>query len=139
MSLFNQSSGNGGGGEKYDYVPDGFYTGELEKFEEGPTFTDPETGAPQPKVRWCWRLANADGSPVIHNGEPVVISEITSDKTGEKSTAAKWFSAHLKRTFNNRTDNVEQVMMDCVGKRVNLVITTKTSGYKKIDVFPASN
>lgn len=134
--LFRQ--GGGTGGEKYEYVNDGFYVGELSHFEEGPVFTN-EDGTPAPKVRWIWNLFQADGvTPVMHEGNVVQIGEITSDKTGERSTAAKWFSAHLKRNFNSRVDIVEQVMLDCEGCKVNLVISTKPSGYKKIDVFPAS-
>ena len=74
----------------------------------------------------------------MHEGNQVVISELTSDRTGERSTAAKWFGAHLKRDFNNRNDNVDAVMQECVGKKVNLIISTKATGYKKVDAFKGS-
>jgi hypothetical protein len=74
----------------------------------------------------------------MHEGNHVVISELTSDRTGERSTAAKWFGAHLKRDFNNRNDNVEAVMQECVGKKVNLIVSTKSTGYKKVDAFKGS-
>lgn len=131
-------TGGGAGGEKYEYINDGFYVGALDHFEEGPVFTN-EDGSPAPKVRWVWKLFQADGTtPVMHEGNQVTIADITSDATGERSTAAKWFTAHLKRNFNNRVDSVEQAMLDCEGRKVNLVISTKASGYKKVDVFPAS-
>ena len=126
-------TGGAGGGNKYENVKDGFYKGVLKKFEEGPTFNDRETGEPQPKVRWVWDLQTPDGRDL---GEE--ISELTSTATGERSTAAKYFSAHLGRAFDSRVDDVEMTMEACIGKVVNLAVSTKPTGYRKVDVFPGS-
>ena len=133
MGLFY--TGGGGGGEKYEHINDGFYIGELKEFEEGPVFTN-DDGTPQPKVRWVWDLYEQTGNPVMHENAQATISELTSDKTGDKSTAAKWFTAHTRKPFSNRVDNVEATMVDCLNKRVNLVVSTKPTGYRKVDVFP---
>lgn len=137
-SLF-KSSGNGGGG-KYESIKDGLYKGTLLRFEEGPTFYDTKQiteqypqGTPQPKVRWTWDLSAADGTAL--NTE---ISELTSDATGERSTAAKFFSAHLGRTFDNRVTSVDEAVRESLGKTVLLSVSTKPSGYRKVDVFVAN-
>lgn len=139
MTLFKAPSA--AGGSKYEHIKDGLYKGKLLRFEEGPTFYDTKDiseaypqGKPQPKVRWIWELYTADGTPL--NEE---ISELTSDATGDRSTAARFFTAHLGRTFDNRSDKLNDVMVECAGKMVLLSISTKPSGYRKVDVFPSSN
>ena len=137
MVLFKQN--RGASGEKYEYLNPGSYIGELVKFSEGrlrPNFDDPVNGPPKQMVNWHWNLYQADGvTPVMHEGNQVEYTAETSDRTGQRSTAAAWFSAHLKRKFDSRTDDVERTMEDCIGKRVMLILTEKESGYKKTDVF----
>lgn len=132
---------NAGGGSKYENIKDGLYKGILKAFEKGPTFYDTKNitdeypeGRPQPKVRWIWDLYTADGTPL--NEE---ITELTSESTGDRSTAGRFFTAHLGRAFDNRIDRLEDVVPLCIGKTVLLSISTKPSGYRKIDVFPSSN
>jgi hypothetical protein len=138
LGLFETPTYTGVAGEKFEYVPNGSYIGELVGYEEGPTFKDQETGEDQPKVRWQWKLYMPDGTtPFINDGEQVIISELTSTKTGRGSTAGKWFEHHLKRSFDNRKDDVEATMRECIGTRAMLIVTEKASGYKKIDVFRA--
>lgn len=139
MTLFKGAAVAGGG--KYENIKDGLYKGKLARFEEGPTFYDTKEiseqypqGKPQPKVRWIWELFSVDGTPL--NEE---ISELTSDATGERSTAARFFSAHLGHVYDNRIEKVESAMLDSVGKTVMLSISTKPSGYRKVDVFPSTN
>ena len=138
-SLFNSPS-TGTGGSKYENIADGLYRGTLVRFEEGPTFYDTKAisdeypqGKPQPKVRWVWKIASVDGKDL---GEE--ISELTSKATGERSTAAKFFTAHLGRQFDNRTMNVEEAVAESMGKTVLLSVTTKTSGYRRVDAFLAN-
>lgn len=81
-----------------------------------------------------WELQDLQG--VSLNEE---MTELTSDATGDRSTAAKYFTAHLGRQFDNRTDNVDATMTECLGKSVMLSISTKPTGYRKVDVFPAQS
>ena len=138
-SLFKSPSTGGGG--KYESVKDGLYRGTLLRIEEGPTFFDTKAisdefpqGKPQPKVRWTWNLSTPDSKPLDEE-----ISELTSDATGEKSTAAKFFSAHMGKTFDNRATSLEEAVDSVIGQTVLLSVSTKTSGYRKVDVFPATN
>lgn len=62
------------------------------------------------------------------------ISELTSTATGERSTAAKFFTAHLGYNFDNRVTSVEDAETEAVGKIVMLSVSTKPSGYRKVDV-----
>lgn len=119
------------GGNKYEHIKDGLYQGKFLRFEEGPVFKDQETGEDQPKVRWVWNLYTKTGDDL---GEE--ISELTSTATGERSTAAKFFSAHLGRTFDAKMDDIGETQEACVGAMVLLSISTKPSGYRKVDVFP---
>jgi hypothetical protein len=136
LSLFKAPAGNG---EKYEYLNTGSYIGELVRFEEGrlrPPFADSEKEEPTQMVNWVWRLFQSDGTtPVMHDGNQVEYIAETSDATGRRSTASSWFSAHLKRTYNN--ESVDDTMAECIGKRVMLIITDKDSGWKKTDVFQA--
>ena len=142
-ALFTKGSSSMVSGEQtFPYVKDGFYVGELLDFEEGRPFIDRSKpdAEPEPKVRWLWLLFNPDGTPVLHpeTGKQVIVNEQTSTKTGEGSTSASWFSKHLKRDWANRED-LEETMEACKGKRVNLVVSTRTnSEWRKIDVFPAA-
>lgn len=139
MGLFTQSSG--GTGEKYEYLLPGSYIGELVEFTEGrlkPDFNDPENVPPTQMVNWHWNLYQPDGvTPVMHEGNQVVYVDETSHKTGKLSKSAAWFTAHLKRKFDSRTELVDRVMEECIGKKVMLIITEKDNGYKKTDVFPS--
>ncbi len=81
-----------------------------------------------------WELQDLTGNPL--NEE---MTELTSDATGDRSTAAKYFTAHLGRQFDNKVHNVEDTMTECLGKTVMLSISTKPSGYRKVDVFPAQS
>ena len=133
--------GNGSGGSKYESIKDGLYKGTLLRFEEGPTFYDTKKiteehpqGEPQPKIRWVWSVSSVDGTPL--NEE---ISELTSKATGERSFAARFLSAHLGRVFDNKQEDVDAAVAESIGKTVLMSISTKPSGYRKIDVFPATN
>lgn len=111
----------------------------MDRFEEGrlkPDYNDPDNAPATQMVNWVWKLYQSDGvTPVMHEGNQVEYVAETSDSTHDKmSTAAKWFTAHRKIPFT-RADKVDDVMADCLGKKVMLVITDKTSGYKKTDVF----
>ena len=135
-SLFTKSFAGTGTSDKYEYVTDGIYIGELISFDEGRPYVNPNDpdAEPEPKVKWSWNLFTLTGDPVMHNGAQVVISEQTSTKTGPKATAPAWFSIHLKRAWDNR-ENLEETQQECLGKRVMLNITTKVSGHKKVDVL----
>lgn len=99
-------------------------------------FEDPVNGDKRQMVDWHWLLFQADGvTPVLHEGNQVEFVAETSDRTGRRSTAEVWFSAHLKRKFDSRTDNVDETMEECIGKRVMLILTDKENGYKRTDVF----
>ena len=142
-TLFSKGTSSMVAGEQtFPYVKDGFYVGELIGFEEGRPYVDrskPDV-EPEPKVRWLWKLFNPDGSPVMHpeTGNQVIVNEQTSTKTGEGSTSSKWFTHHLKRNWTSRED-LEDTQEACVGKRVNLVVSTRpNSEWRKIDVFPAA-
>lgn len=139
--MVNFKSPSAGGGGKYENIKDGLYKGKFVRFEEGPTFYDTKEttdaypqGKPQPKIRWVWSLFTADGTPL--NEE---ISELTSDATGDRSTAARFFSAHLGRTFDVKADDVEKVQAEIVDAMVLLSVSTKPSGYRKVDVFMSNN
>lgn len=139
-SLFNSPSA-GTGGSKYEDIADGLYRGTLLRLEEGPTFYDTKTiseeypqGKPQPKVRWVWSLASVDSNPL--NKE---ISELTSKATGERSFAAKFFTAHLGKQFDNRSMSIEEAQTQSIGKTVLLSVSTKPSGYRRVDVFQATS
>jgi len=100
-------------------------------------FNDPINGPKKQMINWNWKLYQADGvTPVMHDGNQVTYADETSDATGERSTAAKWFSAHLKRKFDARSDSVEHAEEECVGKKAMLIITEKDNGFKRTDVFP---
>lgn len=141
MPALFKKSGTGSGTGKLEGVPDGFYIGELVAFEEGNPYVDPKTGEESPKVRWIWELYKTDGSPFMNptTGEHQLVSEQTSTLTGPKATAAAWFKHHLKREWSSRED-IEATQQECIGKRVNLVISTKSGegGWRKIDVFPSA-
>ena len=137
--LFNSPS-TGTGGSKYEDIADGLYRGTLLRLEEGPTFYDTKTiseefpqGKPQPKVRWIWSLASVDGKDLGKE-----ISELTSKATGDRSFAAKFFTAHLGHPFDNRVTKVEEAQAESIGKTVLLSVSTKSSGYRRVDVFPAN-
>ena len=130
-----------GGGSKYEHIPDALYRGTLLRLEEGPTFYDTKNitdefpqGKPQPKVRWTWDLSTVDGKPM---GEE--ISELTSTAVGDRSTAARFFSAHLGRPFDAKAISVDDAEAESIGKTVLLSVSTKPSGYRRIDVFPYTN
>lgn len=129
-----------GGGSKYENIEDGLYRGTLLRLEEGPTFYDTKEisdefpqGKPQPKVRWTWALSDISGKPM--NEE---ISELTSTAVGDRSTAARFFTAHLSRPFDAKVISVEDAESESIGKSVLLSVSTKPSGYRRIDVFPAT-
>ena len=140
MSMFKQ--GWGGSGERYEYIVPGSYVGELTKFTEGrlkDDFNDPINGPKKQMINWHWLLYQADGvTPVMHDGNQVEYVGETSDATGERSTAAKWFSAHLRRKFDARTESVEHAEQEAIGKKAMLIITENDRGFKKTDVFPSA-
>lgn len=138
VELFKPRTSTGGG--KYENIKDGLYKGVLLRVEEGPTFYDTKKiteanpqGEPQPKLRWVWAMSSVDGTSL--NEE---ISELTSYATGERSTAARFLSAHLGRTFDNRVDDANKAVEDSLNKEVLLSVSTKPSGYRKVDVFPST-
>ena len=138
--LFNSPRTGSGGASKYESISDGLYKGTLLRLEEGPTFYDTKEiteefpqGKPQPKVRWVWSLATVTGQDLDEE-----ISELTSKATGDRSFAAKFFTAHLGHVFDNKTMSVEDAQNQSIGKTVLLSVSTKPSGYRRVDVFPAN-
>ena len=136
MTPLFTAAGTGIAGEKYENVQNGFYQGELVRFEEGPTFPANDQGPERPMTRWFWKLYMQDGvTPLIIDGAQVEIDDMTSTKTGRNSTAQKWFNAHFKRAADTPIGSPEAAMEEAIGKRVNLAVTRKQNGYLKVDVF----
>lgn len=106
---------------------DGKYLMRCDRIDEA----DP--GQFGPRVRWVFSLWDfATQEPVTwDNGDPFEWFQLTSTKTGNKSTARKWMQAFLNREITP-DDSGAALAQAVVGKYAEVTVAENDAGYPHI-------
>lgn len=116
--------------------PQGGYIGELVGVIDGPIFKDFETGEPQPKMAWVFRLFTLTGDifPDPESdppGQQYIATTFTNETIAQKSTARGWFSNMLGRGISDGEDP-EDLVKEALAPRSLLQFGMSTSGKTKL-------
>lgn len=146
-----EDSANSGGGSLFDkprssregdFWPAalGVYIGELVGFEKGPEFTNTDKDGNESKrftVQWSWELSKLSGKPLFYTPEDgenkgtkqrAIGEALTSTIVSQKSSAGKWFSAHLQRDINFDSEEESDLREESMGKSVLITFSKNESG-----------